>query len=268
MTEKEDNLNASADWYSQSENYIDDQEYMRTVHGRHVSEVIDDWNESSTNDDNENCEITLLPRLQIDSQLLVPIATCFRLIAFQQTIDQKEQKEKIKRTSIRSSVLTEIELFLRSEIKWWLDKNTGTVSGKRGLVKKSTGEEGNIEELDATLRRNDFGGKFDAKDSPKYEPDKKIDDKAKDKSEKQDSYTMEDEYNMLIGIIRERYKNTETPETLAEDYRLPVQKIFSYVGDIVRNDTTKKKNKKAGRRGKVRKSTWDKSKKRMLWYYE
>ena len=112
MTEKEDNLNASADWYSQSENHIDDQEFMRSIHGRNISDLIDD-DKSSRSYANQDCEVTLLPRLQIDSQLLVPIATCFRLIAFQQTIDQKEQKEKIKRTSIRSSVLTEIELFLR-----------------------------------------------------------------------------------------------------------------------------------------------------------
>ena len=84
MTETEDILATSQDQLLEvSQNLtpvIDGQEYMRSVHGRSVSDVIDDLNKGSTYYFNQWCEITLLPRLVFTDQLFLPIETCARLI--------------------------------------------------------------------------------------------------------------------------------------------------------------------------------------------
>jgi len=129
---------------------IDDKEYMRSFHqGRLVSDVIDDYNEKNENYFNRKCEVTLLPRLVINDQLLVPIETCSRLVAFKLALEQDEKREEAKRNYVPSSVLTEAELFLRTETVWWL-KNNGSVSVDAGRVKvkESDDEPGGVEEAD------------------------------------------------------------------------------------------------------------------------
>ena len=154
MTETEDILAASQDQLLEvSQNLtpvIDDQEYMRSVHGRSVSDVIDDLNKGSTYYFNQWCEITLLPSLIIADQLFLPIETCARLIGLKQAIEQDEQGEEARRNYIPSSVLTEAELYLRLETIWWLDKSTGAVSvdAERVKMKESNDQLRGVESLD------------------------------------------------------------------------------------------------------------------------
>ena len=129
---------------------IDDQDYMRSVHhGRSVSDVIGDYNGKNENYFNKKCEVTLLPRLVIDEQLLVPLETCARLVAFKLALEQDEKKEEARRNYLPSSVLTEAELYLRMETIWWLDNNGSLfVDAGRLKPKESDDEQGLLKEVD------------------------------------------------------------------------------------------------------------------------
>jgi len=133
-----------------SEDEDDDQEYELTDQELELSLAIDSYYEKSQNYNLSKCKITLLPRLEIGDELLVPIATCARLMEFKQAIEQDEHGEEARKNYVPSSVLTEAELFLRLETIWWLDKITGAVSvdAERVKVKDSNDDLGSVEALD------------------------------------------------------------------------------------------------------------------------
>ncbi len=271
----------------------DDQEYMRDVHhGRLVSDVIDELNEGSIYYKNQWCKITLLPRLVIDEQLLVPINTCYRLIAFQETIEQDERGDEARKNYIPSPVLTEAELFLRIYPRWMLDKNTGTVYAIKGRAKEPSDELDEIETLDFDTKDiNDDAYVFDSSDDKsngaeptaedslddelladdnltllKDEPDESLDNELEDDEAR--TYTIDDGDRMQEEAIMEQYQTGETLEDLAEEHKLSLPELSKLVVGIVQEDTPEEESEKTESGREVRKAEWNESKKRLVWYYE
>ena len=110
---------------------------------------------------NEWCEVTLLPRLVFNDQLLVPIETCAQLVGFKCSIEQDEQRKEAQRNYIPSPVLTEAELYLRMETIWWLDNNGSLfVDAGRLKPKESDDEQGLLKEVDLN-NKADLGKDLD-----------------------------------------------------------------------------------------------------------
>lgn len=314
MIVKEDSLKTNGAFNGRPEDYtvtewdaldIDDEKYMR-IDGRYVDQVIDDYSTRYGNESllpegyyfNEYYKITLLPRLEIDGQLLLPGATCSRLESFKQTIKQNEEGEEVKRNYVPSSVLTEIEFYLRSETIWTPDKKTERMRGVKRTVKESDYELGGVEALDVILKKNtfenkddviqDLDDKLDGESESGLTEDPDEDNPLIELTEKEpgeeDSYLDDDteedqeedpEKQSLIDTIKYRYQNEKTedgnaitPEVLAEDYDLTEEEILKYVADIEQEE----EEEEEVIRGKIRKSEWQEETEsrfgRMLWYYE